>query len=126
MSQTERLYKLKSLLDAGQCLSKARLLAELAQDFDIRPAPDQQRAQSGAAGGGGVGHASVPSISETVRVMLGRSVEIDLGCGGTLLTAITLPLVPTGRLHHVILSQLADFLVKGTVGRAPAPRIIRV
>ena len=30
MSQTERLYKLKSLLDAGQCLSKARLLAELA------------------------------------------------------------------------------------------------
>ena len=29
MSQTERLYKLKSLLDAGQCLGKARLLAEL-------------------------------------------------------------------------------------------------
>jgi hypothetical protein len=25
MSQTERLYKLKSLLDSGQCLSKARL-----------------------------------------------------------------------------------------------------
>ena len=30
MSQTERLYKLKSLLDAGQCLTKARLLEELA------------------------------------------------------------------------------------------------
>jgi predicted DNA-binding transcriptional regulator YafY len=29
MSQTERLYKLKSLLDAGQCLSKARLLKDL-------------------------------------------------------------------------------------------------
>ena len=29
MSQTERLYKLKSLLDAGQCLTKARLLEEL-------------------------------------------------------------------------------------------------
>ena len=29
MSQTERLYKLKNLLDAGQCLAKARLLAEL-------------------------------------------------------------------------------------------------
>ena len=29
MSQTERLYKLKSPLDAGQCLDKARLLAEL-------------------------------------------------------------------------------------------------
>ncbi|KNZ34031.1 MAG: DNA-binding protein [Methylibium sp. NZG] len=29
MSQTERLYKLKSLLDAGQCLGKARLLEEL-------------------------------------------------------------------------------------------------
>ena len=30
MSQTERLYKLKSLLDAGQCLTKSRLLEELA------------------------------------------------------------------------------------------------
>jgi len=29
MSQTERLYKLKSLFDAGQCLTKARLLREL-------------------------------------------------------------------------------------------------
>jgi predicted DNA-binding transcriptional regulator YafY len=29
MSQTERLYKLKSWLDAGRCLSKARLLDEL-------------------------------------------------------------------------------------------------
>ena len=30
MSQTERLYKLKSLLDAGQCLTRSRLLEELA------------------------------------------------------------------------------------------------
>jgi len=29
MSQTERLYKLKSLVDAGKCLSKATLLDEL-------------------------------------------------------------------------------------------------
>jgi predicted DNA-binding transcriptional regulator YafY len=34
MSQTERLYKLKSLLDTGQCLSKARLL----RDLDASPA----------------------------------------------------------------------------------------
>ena len=34
MSQTERLYKLKSWLDAGQCLSKAALLEAL----DISPA----------------------------------------------------------------------------------------
>jgi len=29
MGQTERLYKIKSQLDAGRCLHKATLLAEL-------------------------------------------------------------------------------------------------
>ena len=29
MSQTERLYRLKSLLDSGRCLTRERLLADL-------------------------------------------------------------------------------------------------
>src|SRR5262249_52743358 len=88
--------------DDGLSLAEARLLAKLAQYFDVRTAPDQQGAESRVPGRAGVGHAGVPRKNAT------EGPRSRCGCMFAYFN-------PTDR-----------FLAEGTVSQTPSARIIDV